>query len=105
MKSFTTLYLYSMRSRSSRRNLRVLPQFVLLLLGMILVHSSLTAREYRGPRDCDKLRPGCSVIAIHSSDGLQVNPDPNTRLPADAEIFVIGTAESEQRFLDLNSAR
>ena len=39
MKSFTTLYLHFMRNRGSRRNLRVLTQFVLLLLGMILVYS------------------------------------------------------------------
>ena len=46
-------------------------------------------------------RTGCSVIAIQGADGLQVNPDPTTTLPADAEMFVIGTEESQQRFLDL----
>lgn len=50
-------------------------------------------------------RTGCSVIAIHGNDGLQVNPDPSTTLPADAEMFVIGTEESEQRFLDLHLDR
>ncbi len=39
MKSFTTLYLHFMRNRASRRNLRVLAQFVLFLLAMILVYS------------------------------------------------------------------
>lgn len=39
MKSFTTLYLHFMRNRASRRNLRVLSQFVLLLFSMILVYS------------------------------------------------------------------
>ncbi|QDV86227.1 potassium channel family protein [Planctomycetes bacterium TBK1r] len=50
-------------------------------------------------------RTGCSVIAIDGNDGLQVNPDPNTTLPANAEMFVIGTEESQQRFLDLHLDR
>ncbi|MEZ6152920.1 MAG: NAD-binding protein [Pirellulaceae bacterium] len=50
-------------------------------------------------------RTGCSVMAIQGNDGLQVNPDPNTKLPADAEMFVIGSEESQQRFLDLHFDR
>ena len=46
-------------------------------------------------------RTGCSVIAIQVNGELQVNPGPNTRLPANAEVFMIGTDESQQRFLDL----
>ncbi|QEF97931.1 Glutathione-regulated potassium-efflux system protein KefC [Stieleria maiorica] len=47
-------------------------------------------------------RTGCSVIAIQGDEGLLVNPDPDTKLPANAEMFVIGTEESQQRFLDLH---
>ncbi len=43
---------------------------------------------------------GCSVIAVNSGNGTQVNPDPGTPLPAGAEMIVIGSAESEERFLD-----
>lgn len=50
-------------------------------------------------------RTGCSVIAIAGNDGLQVNPDPKTTLPAGGEMFVIGTEESQQRFLDLHFDR
>ncbi|MFG0262848.1 MAG: potassium channel family protein, partial [Novipirellula sp. JB048] len=50
-------------------------------------------------------RTGCSVIGINNRDGLQVNPDPHTTLPAGAEMFVIGTEESQQRFLDLHLDR
>lgn len=50
-------------------------------------------------------RTGCSVIAIHSDDGILVNPDPSTTLPAHAEMVVIGTEESEQLFLDLHLDR
>ncbi|MFG0263326.1 MAG: potassium channel family protein, partial [Novipirellula sp. JB048] len=39
MKSFTTLYLHFVRDRASRRNLRVLAQFVLLLVCLILLYS------------------------------------------------------------------
>ncbi len=46
-------------------------------------------------------RTGCNVIAIHTAAGVQVNPNPNTALPADGEMVVIGSDESEQQFLDL----
>ncbi|QEG39078.1 potassium channel family protein [Roseimaritima ulvae] len=46
-------------------------------------------------------RTGCNVIAIHTAAGAQVNPNPGTALPADGEIVVIGSDESEQQFLDL----
>ncbi|WP_040766973.1 potassium channel family protein, partial [Novipirellula maiorica] len=45
-------------------------------------------------------RTGCSVIAIHTDAGVQANPDPNTALPADGEIVVIGSDDSQQQFLD-----
>ncbi len=47
-------------------------------------------------------RTGCSVIGIHTADGIQANPDPSTTLPADGEMVVIGSEESEQLFLDLH---
>ncbi len=50
-------------------------------------------------------RTGCSVIAINSKEGLQVNPGPDTTLPASGEMFVIGTDESQLRFLDLHLDR
>ena len=43
---------------------------------------------------------GCSVIAIERSNGLQVNPAPDTSLTTGAELVVIGSAESEGRFLN-----
>jgi len=46
-------------------------------------------------------RTGCSVVAIRSAAGMQVVPDPSATLPADAEIVLIGTDESEKKFLDL----
>lgn len=50
-------------------------------------------------------RTGCSVIAIHTEDGALVNPDPSTTLPANAEMVVIGTEESERQFLNLHLDR
>ncbi len=46
-------------------------------------------------------RTGCSVVAIQTDAGMQVVPDPSVILAADAEIVLIGTAESEERFLSL----
>ena len=43
---------------------------------------------------------GCSVIAIDTENGAQVNPHPGTTLPPDAEIILIGSVESERRFLN-----
>ncbi|PAY20739.1 potassium transporter TrkA [Rhodopirellula sp. SM50] len=45
-------------------------------------------------------RTGCSVIAIDTADEVLVNPDPSTTLPTDGEMVVIGSDESQQRFLD-----
>jgi Trk K+ transport system NAD-binding subunit len=43
---------------------------------------------------------GCSIIALETSDSVQVNPDPTaTRMPQGAKIIVVGSAESENRFL------
>ncbi|GAA4443836.1 potassium channel family protein [Novipirellula rosea] len=45
-------------------------------------------------------KTGCSVIAIRTDAGVQANPDPNTPLPADGEMIVIGSDDSQQLFLD-----
>ncbi len=42
---------------------------------------------------------GCTVVALCTPDGLQVNPDPEQPLPVEAELLLIGTVESEARFL------
>jgi len=42
---------------------------------------------------------GCTVIALDSDGTTQVNPDPTRPLPAEAEMILIGSAESESRFL------
>ena len=43
---------------------------------------------------------GCSVIAIDAAGDVQVNPHPSTTFPPGAKIIVIGSAQSEARFLD-----
>jgi Trk K+ transport system NAD-binding subunit len=42
---------------------------------------------------------GCNVVAIETADGLIVNPPPDTRLPAAAQMIVIGGADAEELFL------
>jgi voltage-gated potassium channel len=43
---------------------------------------------------------GCTVVAIRQADTMIINPQPDTRLPAGSEMVVIGTVESEKRFLE-----
>lgn len=43
---------------------------------------------------------GCSVVAVGSARGLEINPDPTRTLGAGDELILIGTSESERRFLD-----
>jgi voltage-gated potassium channel len=42
---------------------------------------------------------GCTLIAMQHEGQMLVNPDPNTPLPADAGLIMIGTVENETRFL------
>jgi Trk K+ transport system NAD-binding subunit len=46
-------------------------------------------------------RSGVSIVAVVQGDHIEVNPDPATPLPGDAEILVIGSEEAEARFLDI----
>jgi Trk K+ transport system NAD-binding subunit len=43
----------------------------------------------------------CNVVAIDGPRGLLVNPDPQTVLPAEGKLTLIGGTESQQKFLDL----
>lgn len=47
---------------------------------------------------------GCIVVAIDSDTRMHVNPGPRTRLQENAEMILIGTAESEERFLSRYAA-
>ncbi len=46
-------------------------------------------------------RTGCSVVAIRTDRGMEVVPNPGEKLPAGADIVLIGTAEAEERFLGM----
>ncbi len=41
----------------------------------------------------------CHVVALRQGDQLYMNPTPETRLPAGADLILISTSEGEQRFL------
>lgn len=43
---------------------------------------------------------GCSIIAIQYNDEMIINPDPDTEIPADSEIVLIGSYEAEKNFVD-----
>ena len=42
---------------------------------------------------------GCNVVALEAGDEMTVNPPPGTRLPLGARMFLVGTADAEERFL------
>ncbi|MBX3000916.1 MAG: potassium channel protein [Caldilineaceae bacterium] len=44
-------------------------------------------------------KSGCTVVALHTHDTTEINPDPYRPLPKDAELVLIGTVEAENRFL------
>ncbi|MDB5262832.1 MAG: transport system, NAD-binding component [Adhaeribacter sp.] len=48
---------------------------------------------------------GCTLIAIRNGEAMQINPEPNTILPAAAEIILIGTVEAENKFLNMYGAK
>lgn len=45
-------------------------------------------------------RTDCTVVALRTERGVQVVPDAFAKLPAGADIVLIGTAEAEERFLE-----
>ena len=53
-----------------------------------------TLAEAAIPRDTQ-----CNVIALRSNGELKLNPTPDMRLTADAELLLICTTEGEQRFM------
>lgn len=46
-------------------------------------------------------RTDCSVVAIRTARGIEVVPNPSAALPADGHIVLIGSAEAEERFLEI----
>lgn len=60
-----------------------------VLVGKTLVESRIRAET------------GCSVIGISQNGTTQVDPDPQTPLPANVELILIGPVESEQKFLEV----
>jgi uncharacterized protein with PhoU and TrkA domain len=49
-------------------------------------------------------KAGCNVVALRSEIGLRINPDPSTVLTSGSEMILIGTPESEERFMKLYGA-
>ncbi|MEN8180946.1 MAG: NAD-binding protein [Myxococcota bacterium] len=43
---------------------------------------------------------GCSIVAMSTAEGMEVGPSPEKILSADSDIVVIGSIESEDRFLE-----
>ena len=45
-------------------------------------------------------RTGCTIVGIGSEKAMETIPGPGAKLPAGADILMIGTAESEENFLE-----
>ena len=41
---------------------------------------------------------GCSIIGVSTNESVMINPAVETKLPADGEIILIGSVESEEKF-------
>lgn len=46
-------------------------------------------------------KTGCNVVAIERNGKMEVNPNPNTPIPAGSELIVVGDAKSEERFFNV----
>ncbi len=45
-------------------------------------------------------KTGCTVIALNVDHSMEIIPDPNQPMPAEAEIILIGSVDAENRFLE-----
>lgn len=59
-----------------------------------LINRSLAESQFRQ-------LTGCNVVAIERDGNLEVNPNPNTPIPAGSELIVVGDAKSEERFFNV----
>ncbi len=56
----------------------------------------------RAIADCAiRERTGCSVVAVRTERGMEVVSDPSVTLAPNAEVVLIGSAEAEERFLEV----
>jgi Trk K+ transport system NAD-binding subunit len=44
---------------------------------------------------------GCSIVALTANSTIEINPEPNRTLTADAELILIGVVEAENQFLKI----
>ena len=42
---------------------------------------------------------GCTIVAVRTDEGLRINPPANMELASDSELILVGSPESERRFL------
>ena len=82
--------------------------------GVVVIAEGLHLAETRVPDTLNGLtldqaaipsQTGCNVVALRSGTGMTINPDPSTLLRRGDEIILIGTPESEQRFMKLYGAQ
>jgi Trk K+ transport system NAD-binding subunit len=82
----------------------LLPGKVLMLteglnIFKVQVHPDLAGRPLAGSGIREKT--GCSLVAVRTGRGLDMNPGPDVPLEAGAELILVGTAEAERRFMEM----
>lgn len=75
---------------------------LLLAEGVSLFHSPVPdSMKGRHLADCAvRSETGCTIIAVESSAGRTINPEPDVVLPDNGTLLLIGTLEAEEKFLE-----
>lgn len=75
---------------------------LLMLTEGIMLFQMAVPRKLVGKSviDCEmRKKTGCQLVAINQDGSMDINPNPNTPLPEDAEIILISDEESQYKFL------
>lgn len=81
-------------------NLMIEQDIVLVVEGLDIAHLPIP-KALQGKSIAEsavRRRTGCTVIALKTAEGSQVNPDPHAPLPAEGEVVLLGTPEAIQTF-------
>lgn len=81
-------------------NLMIEQDIVLVVEGLDIAHLPIP-KALQGKNIAEsavRRRTGCTVVALKTAEGSQVNPDPHLPLPAEGELVLLGTPEAIQTF-------
>ncbi len=94
--SYASMGASAMLNVLKRGRLLLLPEG--LEIFRVVIPESLAGKTLAESKICS--RSGCGVVALKHAGVLNISPDPETPLPAESELLVIGTGDAEETFLD-----